>query len=163
MKNFLLSTILLALCAVVYNASAGPNESLGYHEGVGLDAVALNGAPATRTFEIDTRRYVYGTVTFWISFDYTANAGIISLICTGGPNDDDNDYTLTVCDSASTEGECTAKTSGIFRSAGSLSADTKWDARMGIKGAKSLSCVGSHGGSPGATDKLTVKYIVAED
>jgi hypothetical protein len=154
----------VAVCAMLaFTVLAGSSESLGFRGPfTGLDAVALNAAAGSRTFAIDTRSQAYGQITFWFYFDYTANAGIISLTCTGGPTTTDNAYTLTVCDSASTEGECTAKTSGIFKSAGSLSADTKWDGRMYINGALSLSCVAAHSGTPGATDTITVKYVISE-
>jgi hypothetical protein len=46
-----------------------------------------------------------------------------------------------------------------LKSAGSLSADTKWEQKLGVRGLGSLSCVAAHSGTPGATDKLTVKHV----
>jgi hypothetical protein len=161
----ILGTVLcVLLCAVAYNADAGPGESLGYHKkSNALNAVALNAAAASRTFTVDTSRYAYGSITFWMYFDYGATAGQISLTCTGGPSASDNGYTLTVCAAASTEGECTAVNSGIMKSVAGLSADTKWDHRMELHGAMSLECVAAHGGAAGATDKITVHYMVMEE
>lgn len=164
----LIQVLMVALMGVgvlygIEKASAGPNESLGYAKGVGLSAVALNAAAGTRTFVINTKGYAYGSVTFWMFFDYTAVAGQITLTCTGGPDDSDNAYTLTVCSASSPAGECVAVNSGIMRSVAGLAADTRWDHRLQLYGARSLSCVASHGGAPGATDKITVNYVLTEN
>jgi hypothetical protein len=141
-------------------AFAAGGEPLAHGYPITLTKIELSGAAGARTFTIDTNTLGYATVVFWLDFNYTANAGIISLTCTGGPSSSNAGYTLTVCDSASTEGECTAKTAGILKSEGSLSADTKWDARLGIRGAAYLSCVAAHSGAPGAGEELTVTYVI---
>lgn len=143
------------LCVCLFGGTSGTHDHDGVH--TALNAVALNAAAASRTFTIGPVDG-FATIQFWFDFDYTAVAGVISLTCTGGPTSADKDYTLTVCDSASTEGECSAKTSGILKSEGQLSADTKWDARLGMRGARYLSCLAAHDNTPGATDLLTVKW-----
>lgn len=148
--------ILFALALLVMGSgTSGTHDHDGVH--IPLNAVALNAAAGSRTFTIGPVDG-FATIQFWFFFDYTAKAGVISLTCTGGPTSADKDYILTTCDSTSTEGECSAKTSGILKSEGQLSADTKWDGRLGMRGARYLSCVAAHDNTPGATDELTVKW-----
>lgn len=152
------------LLSFLVGSAAIAAEGIDYrHKDSALDGVAMNGAASTRTFTVDTSYVRYATIVFWFDFTHDAD-GVISLTCTGGPGTGDNDYTLTVCDSASTEGECAAKTSGILKSGtANLTADAKWDGHLTIVGARSLSCVAAHSGSATANDLLTVHYTVLAD
>jgi hypothetical protein len=146
-----------AFALVILSGAGGEPHAHGY--AIKLAKIELSGAAGARTFTIDTGTLGYATVSFWFDYNYTANAGIVSLTCTGGPTASNTGYTLTVCDSASVEGECSAKTAGILKSEGSLSADTKWDSKLGIRGAAYLSCVAAQSGSPGAGEELTITYV----
>jgi hypothetical protein len=161
MKKFIIAVSCLA-ALILLPAAAGPTH-LTLNK-VGLSAVAMNGAAGTRTFEVpvgaDGQPGAFSTVTFYFNFTH-ANNGIISLTCTGGPSQDTDDYTITVCDPASATGYCDAANAGILRSGtAALSASKKWIQRLNVLGVRSLTCVAAHSGAPAAGDKLTVTYNI---
>ncbi len=130
----------------------------------GLDAVALNAGAAALTFAVSDAEGLeagasagYEYLILYVQFDYTATAGKISVVCTGGPSSEDNDYRLTVIKSV-TDGVGASDLGGSLISDDSMSADTKWIWRIWTMGARDISCVFAHDGAPGATDKLTAKY-----
>ena len=153
-----LKHIVIAAFAVCILMGAFRGKHDHNYPATALSVVPLNGAAGTRTFTI-ANLAGYATIQFWMNFDYTAKAGTVTTTCTGGPTAVDNDYTLTVCDPVAATGTCVVVSSGIMTSEGSLSADTKWDTRLGVRGVDNVSCVVSHDGTPGATDLISVKYI----
>lgn len=122
-----------------------------------LNDVALNAAAGSRTFEW-AGVLGYETVVFLI--DYThANNGTLTLTCTVSDDANTTDYKPTTCEVSS--GTCAVKTGGVFVT-DSLSASLKYAVRMGIRGYKDLQCVIAHGGSPNASDTVTINgYVVA--
>lgn len=162
-----MKTLILALALVLALA-----PSLGHAQDkraqfsrvvTALNAVALNAGASALTFAVSDTSDLgpgyaegYEYAIFFMHFDYTAQAGAISLTCTGGPSSSDVAYRPTVVSSVSS-GTGTVAMSGVLTTA-SLSADTKWWWVLRILGARDLSCVVAHGGTPGATDKITVKY-----
>jgi hypothetical protein len=139
-------------------AAGEPGKRYVMDLGTLLDAKALNGAAATRTFTVGPREnnidiLGYDEIVLEHYFDYTATAGTITTTCKVGRTVATAAFSPTTCTTAT--GTCTVNMGGVFVTA-SLSADTKWVVRMRIEGYAALSCVVAHGGSPGATDKITV-------
>lgn len=133
--------------------------------GTQLDAVALNAAAASRTFTIGPRfsnENVLGYTELVLEhfFDYTANAGTITTTCLVGRTAATATFSPTTC--TTSLGTCTVNMAGIFVTA-SLSADTKYVVRMRVEGYPTIKCTVAHGGTPGATDKITVTgYLLKE-
>lgn len=146
----------IALAALILlGLTSGTHDHDGVH--IGLNAQAMNAAAGSRTFTLGPVDG-FATIQFWFDFTHTTD-GIISLTCTGGPLSGDKDYTLTQCAKASTEGECAAIDSGVLKSGtANLTADKKWDGRLGMRGARYMSCVAVHDNTPAAGDILTVKW-----
>lgn len=163
MKKYLLAMSFLVFVLPAYAQDTGGNRKVSQTV-TGLDAVALNGAAATRTFVISTdsdqnsntgsTANGYMAIHFWVDFTH-ANNGTLTLTCTVGPSSADNDYTPTTCTVAS--GTCTLNFGGVIVTP-SLSADKKYEASMLILGNRDVSCVMAHGGTPAAGDIVTVKY-----
>jgi len=147
-----------------------------------LDAVALNAAAASRTFYIGARDdcgrnnscdptsatdtskgdavTAFDAVGLELSFDYTANAGAITLTCTEGQTRATATGRIPTATLAS--GTYTLAWSGVVTSP-SLSADTIWRVEFNLGAAPVTKCVVSHGGTPGATDKITVTgWLIAD-
>ena len=164
-------TLILALFLFPSLASASRITPVGTL----LDDVALNGAAATRTFyvgrKVDCGRNNscdptsatatptgdlvrdYNKLRLMLTFDYTAQAGAITLTCTEGST-----RTLaTGVPSTATlsSGTYTLAWSGVVVTP-SMSADTKWPVVINLNATEVVKCVVSHGGTPGATDKITV-------
>jgi hypothetical protein len=157
MKNIVL-VVMLSLSAA---ACASSETSVStYNLGTLLNAVALNGAAATRTFTIAPQLsnyhslLEYSTLVTRMTYDYDSNAGALSMTCTEGDTTTTATGSLTVCSTISS-GTCTVDFSGVMTTA-SLSADKKWTWSLGIAGSQALSCVVAQSGSPGASEKITV-------
>jgi len=167
----LITFLFVLLCPVFATAQLTPFTPVQCSGSHMLNAVALNAAEASRTFYVGPTfptcagtsgksTLGYNKLLILAYFDYTANAGTITLTCTGGPTQATATYYLTTCTLAA--GTCTLNWSGVSTTA-SLSADTKWEVLMGIKGNPAIKCVASHGGAPGATDTITVDaYLIAD-
>ncbi len=121
-----------------------------------LNDVALNdGTAANRTFTVYN---LDGNDTLAIDFKYThANNGTLTFTCTGkratkaGETEDNTVLTTGTLSS----GTFTLIASGIVVTP-SLSANTVMDFVLGVKGQSKMSCLVEHGGTPNASDKITV-------
>lgn len=162
MKKALLALLILFLPLTAEAATTKGKHTTQYPKTV-LSSVAMNGAAATRTFTLSRNVLAgYGRILFWVDFDYATAAGAISLTCTAGPADADRDYQYTICNGTEVGGTCTTNFAGVFTTV-SLSADTKWLWVMDTMGVHALSCVAAHGGTPTASELITIKYtLVAE-
>jgi len=157
MKKLISVACLLALPCLASAEVFGPRHQHSQKISK-LSAVALNGAAGTRTFTADVEGW--DMAVFYLFFDYTATAGTITLTCTVGPDTTTYTYTPQVCTLSG--GTCTGADSGIFTHA-SMSADTRWSWRMGVRGYRYMSCVAAHGGTPAATDKITVDLVLVAE
>lgn len=151
-----LSTAWVFICAVSVDVNSAEARSGPRHGTIliekALDGVALNAAAASRTWTVDAEGW--SLITFWVDFTHNNN-GTLTITCTGGPTSSDRDYDLTTCTVAS--GTCTLNDAGVLVT-GSLSADKKYGARMDISAFRDLSCVIAHGGTPDASDLVTLHY-----
>lgn len=165
MRRSILLALMLAFCAPAF-ADGGPvkNKRVATSLLTCLDDVALNGAASTRTFVwpcVAESRYAdalgYDTLVLHLYFTH-GNNGALTLTCTHQDGSDDDPETAdqitpTVCTGS---GSCTLTDSGTFTSA-SLSADWDRTIRLDVAGLKNGQCVIAHGGSPDASDKITIK------
>jgi hypothetical protein len=117
-----------------------------------LDDVSLNGAAGTRTFQVNMV-LGFDLLVLYLKYDHDSNAGTITTACTVSDDGNTDDYQPTTCDVAS--GTCTLSMAGTFVTA-SLSADTNFQIVLGITGSRDVECVVTHGGTPGADEKITV-------
>jgi hypothetical protein len=133
--------------------------------GTQLNAVALNGLAATRTFTVGPKfenENVLGYTEIVLEhfFDYTANAGTITTSCLVGRTAATATFSPTTC--TTSLGVCSVNLGGTFVTA-SLSSDTKYSVRMRVAGYPTIKCTVTHGGTPGATDKITVTGYLLKD
>lgn len=150
-----MKALLLAFALLAQNGKpnyTSPNETPKLRV---LGPVALNGAAGTRTF-IDKNLKGLPYVSYYIFFDYTAQAGTISIACTPTDNDGTTLYLPTICASVSGNTCTLATPAAVTATTPSLSADTYFKVDFKIRNVQELSCVVTHGGTPGATDKITV-------
>jgi hypothetical protein len=159
-SRLLLAAIVVGAVFAVRLASAettGPRHQMSKPV-VKLSAVALNAAAASRTFDLVTEGWDIASI--WI--DYThANNGALTLSCLGGHTASSTPaYTLTTCTMAS--GACTLNDGGTFATA-SLSAAKHYEVRFGVRGYAEIRCVIAHGGSPNASDLVTVTAVTVAE
>lgn len=139
-----------------------------FYKANALNAVALNAGASSLTFYIDYAaiKAAYemrgpATLGFDMYFDYAATAGTITTTCTVGATQATATRSLTTCTVSS--GTCTLNNSGIIVHS-SMSADTYWFQELGLPvSVPVIKCVVAHGGSPGATDKITVSYYLSAE
>jgi hypothetical protein len=180
MRNSIIALCLLLAPALVFAEGKRVVTPLGTL----LSDVAMNGAAATMTFYIGRRADCgysganscsptstndnstgaevssYTAVGLEIDFDYTAQAGAITLTCTEGQTRATATGRIPTATLAS--GTYTLAWSGVVTSP-SLSADTIWYVEFNLGGAPVTKCVMSHGGTPGATDTITVTgWLIAD-
>lgn len=120
-----------------------------------LNDIALNGSATVRTFTVEDLEG-YAELGLDVKFTH-ANNGTITFTCTGKSAHplvaDQLDTTLTTCTTAS--GTCTLNFGGVVVTP-SLSASKTYTFPLKILNQKRVKCVVAHGGSPSASDKLTV-------
>lgn len=163
MRGIIVALILAALPSLSYGQQQGKANVKDI--GTQLNAVALNAAAGSRTFTIGPRvenEDVLGYTELVLEhyFDYTANAGTITTACLVGRSTTTATFSPTTCTVSS--GTCTVNLAGNFVTA-SLGADTRYVVRMRVEGYPVIKCTVTHGGTPGATDKITVTgYLLKE-
>lgn len=123
-----------------------------------LSAVALNGAAATRTWQIND---ALGWATAVLFVEYThANNGALTVTCTASDDANTTDFTLQTCTISG--GACTLNDAGTYAT-GSLTGDKDYTFRVGLLGYDDVECVIAHGGAPDANDLVTVTgYLVTQ-
>jgi hypothetical protein len=131
--------------------NVGPNEY--------LKNVALNAQSEFLEFRLMNPQ---GWSILILYVDYThANNGTLTLTCTSSDKPDHSaEFTLQTCDNA--DGTCTLKDSGVWVTA-SLTASKKFSFPIGILGYRELKCSIAHGGTPSASDLVTITgYMVTK-
>lgn len=163
MKN-LLATIALIATILASGTALGQAEKgrqTNRRLGTKLDAVALNAAAASRTFNIgavsatNTNPIAAGYRWLLLKIAFThANNGTLTILCddaddaTGTTN-----YTMTTCSTAS--GACTLNfVTGATTS--TLTGDKNFSVRLDIAGHGFLECSVTHNGTPAAGDVVSV-------
>jgi len=164
MKKFL---VLFLLCSSAF-AQEGVRHAT-YDLGTLLDAVALNGAAATRTFTVgptlSNRINLVGFSTIGFDVNYTYSAGgVLTFTCTGtsgsGAAATYAVNTLTTCTTSA--GTCTLNWAGVVNTP-TLAADKKFNFPLGVSSLQSVKCAVSLSGSPAAGDIVTVKGTAIAD
>jgi hypothetical protein len=173
--------LLLTIAVLLTPCMAGASETVPL--GTLLSAVPLNGAASTLTFYVgqnvdcgrnnscaptsatDTSTGAsirdYDKLRLELSFDYTAQAGAITLTCTEGQTRATATGRMSTATLAS--GAYTLAWSGVVTTP-SMSEDTIWPVVLNLRSTPVVKCVVSHGGTPGATDKITVTgWLVKKD
>lgn len=116
--------------------------------------LSAQGMDTSQAFTIDNTGGWHNAL---IIVDYTnGNTGTLTLTCTGADGIATT-ATITVCVVAS--GTCTVTSSGVFTTA-SLSADFKYQIRLGIGGLSNATCTFTHSATEDATDILTVTGVL---
>jgi len=169
MKRIITVGLLLLLALPAHATKVIPVGTL-------LDAVALNAGAASLTFYVgqkhdcgvnnscaptsstDTSKgesvIEASALRLEVAFDYTAQAGTITLTCTEGATR--ATATATPASATLSSGTYTLAWGGVVVTP-SLSADKTWPVVINLNATPVVKCVASHGGTPGATDKITVK------
>lgn len=135
------------------------NKTRHYPLGTLLNNVALNaGAPAL-TFTVGPdlgNDELLDYEKLALTYTYTHNNnGTMTTTCTTGATGATATATMTTCDTTTTPGTCIIKWAGIGVTP-SLTTDKEWFWRLGMGGARALSCVVAHGGSPDSNDRISV-------
>lgn len=146
------------LDGVALNAGAA---SLTFYIGKGIDCGRGNSCDPTSATDNSTGEEVIGYTALRLEFDYThANNGAITLTCTDGSTRADADHTIT--SSSLSSGTYTLDWSGVVSTA-SLTTDKDWSLVLNLNISPVLKCVLSHGGTPNASDLITVRgWLIAE-
>jgi hypothetical protein len=154
LKSFLVG------CLVCVSSNAFAQQYCrAYPIGTVLSAVALNGAASTRTFTVGPtvggdNLLQYKAIALDVDFT-EVNAGAITITCKQGQTVLTATHSMGVC-KIQTNGSCLLSMGGVVYT-DTLSTSTNYSFVIGTNGAAAISCVVSHGGSPGATDLITIK------
>lgn len=159
-----LSLVLAVLCASV-GAHASPLRMYQESRGLVLDDVALNAAAATRTTS-SIRTYGFSTLTLGAAFTFDAATTLDIAYCEGTLDTDLSDptwYRIAVLSSTASTGEVTSLSAGwtATEDGTNLAANYNHSFTVGITGHHYVRCVFAGGGTPTASDKLSVRAIVS--
>lgn len=161
MKRFVIAA---AICILPLPSMAQQERGVysRYELGTLLNAVALNGAAATRTFNLpDGIAAAYGKLLLRVSFTH-ANDGTLTIKCVS-PDDaaGTNDFDMTTCTTSA--GACALNFVTGATTQNVLTGDKKFAVPLGIAGYDQIECSVTHNGAPAAGDIVTVTgWLVAD-
>jgi hypothetical protein len=152
-----------ARLGTLLNAAALNGSSLTFYVGLRADcgASSVNSCDPTSTTDNSTGDYVQAYSKLRLRMDYShANNGAITLTCTEGMTRAGADGTPSTATLAS--GTYTLAWSGVVTTP-SLTGNTVWPIVLNTNGAPVIKCVVSHGGTPNASDTITVTgWLIAD-